>query len=347
MKRIIINESVRAVADKYATNIFKGRKANFQQPTDLLKKFEKELSKSKIEEKKILCLYVNEIRNKHKELLNAEPKKMIKLIDEFNSILKISPPKTDKEKEKQIKHLMEIKVTFKKITKLFYEWIIDLLRYDDICRQIIQYLHELNIRTCIYCNTQYAATVRKEGTQNTTYEAFYELDHFYPKSLYPFLCTNFYNLQPCCSSCNKHKSTKRSLFNLYTNDNKDEETNPFLFSVSKENIIKQYFVYKDMDSIEIHFDAPHNDELRTNHEDCFHITTLYSAFKDVAEDIIWKRRVWNNTYMEMMEKQYDGMSIPAEVQNRIIFGFYTEERDIHLRPLTKLQQDLFKQLDLI
>ncbi len=45
----------------------------------------------------------------------------------------------------------------------------------------------------------------------------------------------------------------------------------------------------------------------------------------------------------MMENQYDGMTITPSLQKRIIFGFL----EIHLRPLTKLQQDLYNQQDLV
>lgn len=59
---------------------------------------------------------------------------------------------------------------------------------------------------------------------------------------------------------------------------------------------------------------------------------------EVAEEIIWKRKAWDKSYMKMMENQYDGMTITPSLQKRIIFGFLENETDIHLRPLTKLQQ---------
>lgn len=49
----------------------------------------------------------------------------------------------------------------------------------------------------------------------------------------------------------------------------------------------------------------------------------------------------------MKENQYDGMTITPFLQKRIIFGFLENETDIHLRPLTKLQQDLYNQQDLV
>lgn len=335
MIRILVDENVRKIADEYAGNVFR-RKKSFRQPLDLLCDFRKDaLEQQDDTNGRVLCKYVERIIEKHSDLLHAEPDAMNCFINEFNGILEVEGRDSEILINKEIK--------YGKKNQKFHEWIVKLMRYDYVCHGIIPYLQKINIRTCVYCNAQYAATVKK---QDGTYEAFYELDHFHPKSLYPFLCTNFYNLQPCCGACNKHKSNNKSSFNLYTN-NVAEATNPFLFSVDRESVVNAYLASKNTDDIQICFDAPGNTALKDNHEDCFHITALYTAFKDVAEEIIWKRKAWDETYMLMMERQYKGLSIPKTVQQRIIFGFYMEEANIHLRPLTKLQQDLYKQQDLV
>ena len=38
MRKIYVDDKVRAAADDYAANVFKNRRADFQQPLDLLKK---------------------------------------------------------------------------------------------------------------------------------------------------------------------------------------------------------------------------------------------------------------------------------------------------------------------
>lgn len=43
----------------------------------------------------------------------------------------------------------------------------------------------------------------------------------------------------------------------------------------------------------------------------------------------------------------DDLIFIIALQKRIIFGFLENETDIHLRPLTKLQQDLYNQQDLV
>ena len=58
---------------------------------------------------------------------------------------------------------------------------------------------------CPYCNDSPIDIVRKEensgcGDKEVLY---FDLDHFYPKSKYPFFALSFYNLIPSCTICNQ------------------------------------------------------------------------------------------------------------------------------------------------
>lgn len=68
----------------------------------------------------------------------------------------------------------------------------------------------LNVAVCPYCNRQYIFTVAEhEDHQRKGSVTCYvrpELDHFYPKDIYPYLSCNLYNLIPSCSVCNHAKS---------------------------------------------------------------------------------------------------------------------------------------------
>lgn len=57
------------------------------------------------------------------------------------------------------------------------------------------FIDEINLGTCPYCNRSYSYTV-KDGSIKP------ELDHFFPKSKYPFLAVSYYNLIPSCPTCN-------------------------------------------------------------------------------------------------------------------------------------------------
>ena len=72
--------------------------------------------------------------------------------------------------------------------------------------------------TCPYCNDRSVEIVKKNYPSLTGKEhiAYFDLDHFYPKSLYPFFTLSFFNLIPSCHICNS--SEKRDLdFSINTN----------------------------------------------------------------------------------------------------------------------------------
>ncbi|RSM32528.1 hypothetical protein C5B78_02320 [Aeromonas salmonicida] len=55
---------------------------------------------------------------------------------------------------------------------------------------------------CPYCNNNKIGIIKKEARINGSSLMLFELDHFYPKSMYPFLALSLYNLIPSCHDCN-------------------------------------------------------------------------------------------------------------------------------------------------
>jgi len=72
----------------------------------------------------------------------------------------------------------------------------------------------LGIRTCLYCNTAY--TLIAEGHCPSAAKALFEFDHFYPKSLYPWLSLSMHNLIPSCGTCNRILSDDQKPAHLST-----------------------------------------------------------------------------------------------------------------------------------
>ncbi len=81
-----------------------------------------------------------------------------------------------------------------------------------------KFVETIDLKTCPYCNRNYTFIVDEESGKLRP-----EIDHFYPKSIYPFLSMSFYNLIPSCPICNHTKSSKikENLINPY--DIKDDE----------------------------------------------------------------------------------------------------------------------------
>ena len=67
----------------------------------------------------------------------------------------------------------------------------------------------IGIEICPYCQRNYISSYEENNDEKTTAD----LDHFYPKSLYPFLALSLYNFIPSCQICNS-----RFKGNKYTRD---------------------------------------------------------------------------------------------------------------------------------
>ncbi len=87
------------------------------------------------------------------------------------------------------------------------------MRYDAVqSTEIRPYMKKLGIKACVYCNAAYAVATDDN-------KATFQVDHYYPKSKYPFLCTSFFNLFPSCMHCNQIKSKNTGYdYCLYTED---------------------------------------------------------------------------------------------------------------------------------
>lgn len=334
MRRIRINDDIQKMANCFSKNLFANRRKNFDMPIDKLKSLETLLRTKSQGEK--YAEYVHTI------LVN------------YSDILKLKPNEFDSYKIKKFSNLTDVQLRnpvpgFSEVNGIanthFYELVVDAMRYSDLQKKDYRpYIRKLGIRTCVYCNAQYALTTTENNGERVTYQ----LDHFKPKSEYPFLCTSFFNLQPSCGHCNQSKSNKPALFGLYT---EDDDLSPFLFHVDRASIIK-YMLSHDCDCLNIKLDvdpkSAQNLKLLQNHQEIFHIDQMYSELKDSVEEIIWKSNIYNKTYRDQLKRQFKNL-FPNGIVNfpRFFYGFYISEDEVLKRPLTKLMQDLSKEIGLI
>lgn len=229
-------------------------------------------------------------------------------------------------------------------TVKFANEIINALCYERIRNEIIPtYVKQLEIRTCIYCNANWAITFG--GRRNHKKRGYYEIDHFKPKNLYPHLCISFFNLQPSCGGCNRTKSTDEALFNLYVENGENVELNPFVFELEK-NLFINYYINKNDNHIEVLFKGKSGyEKLAENHNNIFHIEELYQEFGPEVEELIWRFKTYNKRYIDILVKSFVKLFLNKQSDiSRFLYGFYQSEEDIHKRPLTKLHQDIFTQL---
>ena len=323
MRKILITNNIRCLAKEYAANLFAGKSKSFVKPQKGLRDFARELRNSGQDN---YADYVDAIIRNYQEILCLEPKEFDAYKNTHFGMLS--------------NDALAIYVNGCPGNEKFYKVVVDKMRYDAIQKNEIRpYMKRLSIKACVYCNAAY--TIATDDN-----EATFQVDHCYPKSKYPFLCTSFFNLQPSCMHCNQIKSNNDDyIYSMYTDDYNELE--PFKFNIDSRSII-EYMLNHNSDCLRFKLKGNQaNDYTATQHSEFFHIDGLYTQFTDAAEEIIWKGKTFNTAYrnqlMNMFKKKFPfGM----DDFKRFYLGFYPNSKDINKRPLTLLMQGIAKEIGL-
>ncbi len=205
-----------------------------------------------------------------------------------------------------------------------------------------RYVQKLNIKTCVYCNTQYALTTGDE--EGGELSAYYELDHAWPKSKYPYLAISFFNLQPCCGPCNKRKSNSGEPYSIYVEQPTDANSTVH-FSINNESLANYILEHK---ADELKIDIEVGDKTLDGLYDRIGVRKMYAKLNDEAEDMVWKAKIYSPSYFQQLADVYKGIPINSRTGlSRLLYGIYDGEEYVYTRPLTKMKQDIVKQLKLI
>lgn len=196
-----------------------------------------------------------------------------------------------------------------------------------------EFVSSLDIKTCPYCNRNFTYVVNEEERKLRP-----EIDHFHPKSIYPFLAMSFYNLIPSCSTCNHTKKDKDSyelgLLNPYEIDIQNFDLTFIPNKVNFSNLKDKKY---DFDSFEIKFIS------KNKNIEVFKLEELYKQHKDVVLEVLIKKMYYPKTYVE----ELSSFGFSEEEIYRYLFSNYKKEEDLHKRPLSKLIKDISEELELI
>lgn len=191
----------------------------------------------------------------------------------------------------------------------------------------------MGLKTCVYCNA--IPTMSNSG------EVFYQMDHYLPQSLYPFLGTCFYNLQPSCGVCNDHKKTKNCDFGLYVNREQHKDLSPFRFVPKVKNLDGPY---PECEDIQFRGKEANVTKESTAHEEMFHINNMYAGYKDEVSALYTDAYKMNPSIVEVNAACW---GIPATKKDVLAYmsgHLSLDEKDVHKKTLTKLKQDTIRQL---
>ncbi|MAD42370.1 MAG: hypothetical protein CL623_08270 [Arcobacter sp.] len=201
-----------------------------------------------------------------------------------------------------------------------------------------EFIKNIGLESCPYCNRSYIYTLNRNKNIKP------EIDHFYPKGLYPILALSYYNLIPSCPTCNglgaksNQDSYLLNLKNPYLIENDDFKFN---FKIKTLNILNPLSDI-DKDSVEIFFEKK-----VPNQANVFGLEELYKEHRDVIIELYIKtKHQYVNKYVDYLHS-YNGLTFSEDEIYRLITSGYKDEKDHHKRPLSKLIKDISDELGLV
>lgn len=216
------------------------------------------------------------------------------------------------------------------------------------------YFQKMGIRSCVYCNSQFALVVdckkfaKGKRDPETLAEAKFQLDHFLAKSQYPCFSISLFNLYPVCATCNNIKGGLEVNFQLYNEEDNKINVSKYQFSL-KNGCVADYLTNNfSTETLEIIFEDPDKpDQLRYGDKsisDTFDIKGIYDTQIDIVEELIHRRRIYNTSYRETLVKSFPDLFNHSSLSERTLLGNYHLPEDIHKRPMAKFMQDIDNHL---
>lgn len=198
------------------------------------------------------------------------------------------------------------------------------------------FIANLTTDTCSYCNRNYIYSLSKSSRIKP------ELDHFYPKSLYPYFGVSFYNLIPSCQTCNglgvkgELDPVSKGLVSPYLLGNNDFK---FTFDLTKLDYLSPL---NGNSSVNIFFEH----QIKGNVE-VFKLDELYKLHNDHVLELIVKAEVnYSDNYRKYLNN-YEGLTFSDAEIDRVLIGNYTSIQELHKRPFSKLYRDIAIELGLL
>jgi 5-methylcytosine-specific restriction endonuclease McrA len=269
------------------------------------KLFEKIILADKNEMKKYISIYKAFLKtNGHK----------------FLSIKKLQEEKNNKE---EFKELLALYNTYENFSKEWNNKIVD----------------TVGTRTCLYCNREYIINYTDQTETKTTAE----LDHFYPRSLYPFLSISFFNLIPSCKTCNSKLKGDKDTFKeeiLYPYQESLNDNAKFKLKIEKVSFLN------DKSKFTLNLEVKNKKSKES--KKLFKLQELYNEHKDIVLELIQKAQIYNESYLDELMQNYEGTLFKnREDLLRLITCGYVNDEDLHKRPLSKLIKDISEELELL
>jgi hypothetical protein len=338
---------------------------------DYIKYFKKENSYSDFAE-----LYLHELKDRGKEkILSERENKFMELSEKEIEINFEIDKKTNTEKV-DLKNLFR-GYNYQKIIKLQQNEIIYFIKTiennlnekkygEKIVSTIKKYLLEnvfdydalqskritpffkkhFDFKTCFYCNQNFISNFEIEGKLDT--KSTFQLDHFYDKATYPYLALSFYNLIPCCATCNSPVVKGSADFFKVEKEVIAPNNENFKFHEKvkfKTFLLNKGLQFNNEEDIDLLLVENFSNEY-SKYSEVFQLENRYKAHKNLVIEMLNKRKKYPDSRIQELA------DLTRQTFGQVkqdLFGEYLFEDDFDLskKPLSKLTHDIAEELGLI
>ena len=206
----------------------------------------------------------------------------------------------------------------------------------------------MEIEVCPYCQRNYISSFEENDDKRTTAD----LDHFYPKSLYPFLALSLYNFIPSCQICNsRFKGTKDTYNSVYPYEESFDDLGA-KFKTSKE-IIYEILGEKDANFfVEIDYKNLKNKDREKAEKSIKHLgldKVYKKSHNQYIKDLLDNIEKYPKNYLESCVEIFDEYYKDENKKEKIIKYFIDIVKEpcrkrIEIgEPLAKLTKDILDE----
>ena len=201
-----------------------------------------------------------------------------------------------------------------------------------------EYLNMLNVHVCPYCGRQY---ITSYGTTKKKWSTA-DMDHYYPKAIFPLLSMNIYNMIPSCSICNSRfkldKIKRKNQVHLYPYE---DSSDCIRFSVKLDSVDALYRINQG----DIHLEIKEIQEIEKskNSIGIFKLNEIYTEHQGCVYDIIQKMDLYSEEkFNQIFNKNYPNLFSNYEELEHCMFDFLN--KDYLDEPLVKMKKEIYEQV---
>ncbi|BBM45122.1 hypothetical protein [Leptotrichia trevisanii] len=207
----------------------------------------------------------------------------------------------------------------------------------------------MEIEVCPYCQRNYISSYEENNSKKTTAD----LDHFYPKSLYPFLALSLYNFIPSCQICNsRFKGNKDTRDSVYLYEEGFDELG-VKFRTSKEVISEilgerysDFYVKIDYENLKNKEDG---EKVKNSIENLGLDRVYKKSHNQYIQNLLYNIEKYPENYLEncveMFESNVDKKKQLEEYFKDIVKEPY-RKRIENGEPLAKLTKDILEEFNI-